>query len=216
MERPQIREQEDSGYLLGEFPNTTIFVEEVNIRPLESLLLKTFSFIEDATSKFDSDFVRLYQEVRAKRGIMDTSGSLNFLIRRQLHLPLFYIFDSKNASEFLEKADFGDTEVNDDKLLLIFRFPDLISQWNKFKYEKDESDEEENKYKKLTPEWGKMIRPLKKGIRKTIKQHSNNLQQLTFDRLNCIGEHKSNMYHYIWEVSLYEKKPEDANCNFQF
>jgi len=183
---------------LAEIPNVSIHVSE-NPHTLP-LVRKTLGFIGKTSRMIGEDFVASYSTNRAQAIGNPHPSSLDFLIKRNLHLPQFGVFDALTAGVFLNAAGL-DHQIEPDNLLLVFQFPQLTARWNRRKYE-------EEKPENSVINWGKFSYPFKRVVWNNVKLYSEKSQELTFDRINGEGEHDSSLYHYVWEVALPEEKKE--------
>jgi hypothetical protein len=183
---------------LAEIPNVSVHVSE-NPHTLP-LARKTLGFIGKTSRMIGEDFVASYSANRAQAIGNPNPPSLDFLIKRNLHLPQFGLLDAPAAGSFLEAVGF-DYEIEPENLLLVFQFPQLTTRWSRRKYE-------ENKPDNSVIDWGKFSFPFKKVVWNNIKLYSELSQELVFNRINEEGKHDSRLYHYVWEVSLPEAKKE--------
>lgn len=191
-------------------PNTEPFISEANYDNVFPLLNKAMLFAQTTSKAMGQDFISHYRNYQQEVKNNPDPKSLKLLVRNNLHLPRFSIFDKDYAQALLADTPFEEDEgIQDDSLVMIFRFPKLISRWNRLAYETDFSR------KKSVIQWDRFIHPLKKELWRSVKTFSEKNEELEFDRINGIGDHEADVYHYMWEVKLPEKNKPSLHVSKQ-
>lgn len=121
-----------------EVPNTSRFVADQNLNRLQPLINKTIGFVGKTSQQIGKNFSLNFAEYQKFSRKKINSPILPYILRHNLHLPQFSIYDNDNGTAFLNRRKnpkpleglHGDLDPN--SLLLVFRHPRPLEQfWRK-------------------------------------------------------------------------------------
>src|SRR2546429_2977029 len=182
---------QDPGYLIN---------VDVGEPPAErqELIMEAITFSQRLSQNFKNEMNTLMRRYQDEHPDLFTEDIKNKMIERGYDLPEIDVLDSQAATQFLQQDDFGRSELYDDEVLVVLNLPIPLARywyrggtnsWGDLSIEIPEN----------RIEWGRFYREVMPVVWDNLGYEECE-GNLSFSRINDLGQHDPKSYYYIWAV----------------
>ncbi|MFH1289525.1 MAG: hypothetical protein ABIH88_02285, partial [Patescibacteria group bacterium] len=187
----------------GKIPDRFNIVEHITgeLSPEEDNLLgRIREFAEETSAVFEKSFSKELRSYRKEGRI--SFRITDFLKEKRFKVPKFEIFDKESGELKLEELGF-DYQIEEGSFLLLFQLPKPLAQfWSKAG---NSLWGEDSKDIDSVIGWGHFYRKLMPAVWKK-QGFFENEKNLSFRKINDIGQHDPKEYYYLWRVKSWQRK----------
>lgn len=184
-----------------EVPNTSLFIPLEKLSTKRQIVNRTIRFAGDISRITGEQYLEGLSEYQEALRNIQNSIVLSILRRHSLHLPKFEIHDIPSGEAFLDSVGYADEPLDPSGLMLVFNTPHFSSAvWRRIN---DESKKEDKKRVSKSI-WNRLGNSSTKVFWQISDDYSSK-DRLRFRRLNEIGDHQSDRFYYLFEVTKPER-----------